>query len=139
MILISHDLSLVRYLADHVAVMYRGRLVEFGTVTEVYALPYHPYTEVLLASAKLPSAETREKLLAVEKGASALEPQVSGCNFASRCPRYLGSICDVETPPEQVSATGHRILCHIPLAELKAGQDAEATTPTRREEPSRHV
>ena len=98
--------------------MYLGRIMEQGTTGEVYAPPYHPYTEALLAA--VPVADTRvEKRRIILEGSppSALNPPAGG-PFAGRCPRKLGSICERDVPPEQVTADGHVIACHIPLTEL---------------------
>jgi len=118
LLFISHDLGLVRYLADRVVVMYLGRIVEQGTTEEVFSPPYHPYTEALLAA--VPVADTRiEKRRIILEGSvpSPLDPP-PGCPFASRCPRKLGDVCDREVPPAQDAGNGHSIACHIPLDEL---------------------
>src|SRR5262249_23714646 len=91
LVFISHDLSVVRFLADHVAVMYLGRVVEYGTVEQVYAPPYHPYTEALLSAA--PVAEVgkeRDRIILEGTIPSATKP-IPGCPFASRCPRKIGA------------------------------------------------
>ncbi len=120
LLFISHDLATVRYLADRIVVMYLGTVVEQGTTAEVFAPPYHPYTEALLSAVPLadPGYEKREILL---DGAvpSALDPP-RGCPFSTRCPRRVGPICDEQPPPRHVSATGHAITCHIPPEELAA-------------------
>ncbi|MFI5012414.1 MAG: dipeptide ABC transporter ATP-binding protein [Hyphomicrobiales bacterium] len=117
LILISHDLDLVRYAADQVVVMYLGRVMEAGTTRQVFAPPFHPYTAALLSAipAADPSIEYRRTLLSGELP-SPLDPP-RGCPFHTRCPRKLGTICETERPAEQV-ADGHRIACHIPRPEL---------------------
>ncbi len=120
LIVISHDLSLVRYLADRVVVMYLGQIMEQGRVDEVFAPPYHPYTEALLSA--VPVADPQiEKTRIVLEGAmpSPLDPP-KGCPFATRCQHKLGAICDETRPPVHARHDGHRIACHIPLAELEA-------------------
>ena len=117
---ISHDLAVVRAIADRVAVLYQGRICEVGPVAEIYAPPYHPYTETLLAAAPEPVPGARAQLLA--KDAQETEPPARGCCFQRRCPRRLGSICDEEKPPSQLAAEGHVIRCHIPLEELRESQ-----------------
>jgi peptide/nickel transport system ATP-binding protein len=119
LIFISHDLSLVRYLADRVVVMYLGQIMEQGRVEDVFSPPYHPYTEALLSA--VPVADPQiEKTKIVLEGAvpSPLDPP-KGCPFATRCQHKLGTICDEERPPVHQRADGHRIACHIPLAELE--------------------
>ncbi len=119
LIFISHDLSLVRYLADRVVVMYLGQIMEQGRVEDVFSPPYHPYTEALLSA--VPVADPQiEKTKIVLEGAmpSPLDPP-KGCPFATRCQHKLGAICDDERPPAHAREDGHRIACHIPLAELE--------------------
>ncbi|EKE78802.1 dipeptide ABC transporter ATP-binding protein [Oceanibaculum indicum] len=119
LLFISHDLSVVRYLADRIVVMYLGQIMEQGTTEEVFSPPYHPYTEALLSA--VPVADTAiEKRRIVLEGElpSALNPP-EGCPFATRCPRKLGDICDRERPPVLEPEKGHRIACHIPLDELQ--------------------
>jgi peptide/nickel transport system ATP-binding protein len=117
MLLISHDLGLVRYLAERVMVMYLGHVVEIGTTAQVFAPPYHPYTEALLSA--MPIADPRvEKARIVLEGEipSALDPP-SGCPFQTRCPRkhqVPGKLCETVFPPFVELAPGHRALCHLP-------------------------
>ncbi|MGQ0663624.1 MAG: dipeptide ABC transporter ATP-binding protein [Pseudomonadota bacterium] len=118
LVLISHDLSLVRYIADRVVVMYLGQVMESGTADQLFAPPYHPYTEALLSAVPIadPSIERKRIVLAGEIP-SALDPP-AGCPFHTRCPRKIGRICEEQKPPDQRLADGHRIACHIPAAEL---------------------
>ena len=107
---ISHDISVVAHLADRIAVMYRGRIVEEGPANEVTRQPLHPYTQALLSA--VPTLEAT----AVARVRLALEPRrgvdSKGCVFAGRCHRRVGDICDREEPPvRQVSPT-HRAACH---------------------------
>ena len=118
MLFISHDLSVVRYLADRIVVMYLGRIMEQGTTEEIFAPPYHPYTEALLAA--VPIADTRvEKRHIVLKGEipSPSNPP-TGCPFSTRCPYMIPGTCDVDLPPLRRFGDGHRILCHLDPAEL---------------------
>ena len=107
---ISHDISVVAHLADRIAVMYRGRIVEEGPANDVTRRPLHPYTQALLSA--VPTLEAT----AVARVRLALEPRrgvdSKGCVFAGRCHRRVGDICDREEPPvRQVSPT-HRAACH---------------------------
>src|SRR5439155_4706425 len=118
MVLISHDLGLVRYVADHVVVMYLGRTMEVGTVGQIFAPPYHPYTEALLSA--IPVADVRvvrRRLVLTGELPSPLDPP-RGCPFHTRCPKKLGAICEDTVPVDQELPGGHRIACHIPAAEL---------------------
>ena len=118
LIFISHDLSVVRYLADRVAVMYLGKIVEFGEVDDVFQPPYHPYTESLLSAVPIPDPDLKQKRIILEGNLPSVRNIPPGCPFATRCPRRIGEICDTTPPPERRTATGHRIVCHIPLEEL---------------------
>ena len=119
LLFISHDLSLVRYLADHIIVMYLGRIMEQGATKDVFAPPYHPYTEALLSA--VPVADHRvekEEIILEGELPSPLNPP-SGCPFSSRCPRKIGAICETELPPLRDFGDGHQVHCHIEMAELK--------------------
>ena len=115
-IFVSHDLAVVRALADRVAVLYQGRICEFGPAESVYSLPSHPYTEVLLGAVLEPDPDTAPILSAED--VVELSPQPKGCPFQRRCPRRIGGICDDVKPPAQTSGDGHVIRCHIPRDEL---------------------
>ncbi len=118
MVFISHDLSVVRYLADQVAVMYHGHVVELGDVDAVFSPPYHPYTEALLSAVPVPDPGAEQTRIPLDGAMPQGSEAIRGCPFAARCPRSLGSLCETKPPPEQVSDGGHRILCHIPLDDL---------------------
>ena len=118
MLFIAHDLSVVRFFSDYVAVMYLGKLCEVGPAEAIYAPPYHPYTEALLSAVPIPDPTAEQKHIRLSGTVpSALHPP-SGCRFHTRCPRKLGDICETEEPPCQEAGGGHRIFCHIPLEEL---------------------
>jgi peptide/nickel transport system ATP-binding protein len=119
LVFISHDLSVVRYLADNVAVMYLGHIVEFGTVEEIFSPPYHPYTEALLSAVPVPDPDLHQKRIVLEGVLPSATDLPQGCPFSTRCPRKIGEICDTTPPPEQRTESGHRILCHIPMRDLK--------------------
>ena len=113
---ISHDLAVVRYVSDRIAVLYLGRLMEVGPADRVFAGPHHPYTEALLSATPARDGTVRRVAL---KGdiPSALDPP-AGCAFHTRCPRRIGPICDDEEPPLALREDGHAIRCHLPLAEM---------------------
>ncbi len=117
LLFISHDLSIVRYLSDRVMVMYLGHVVEMGTTDQVFAPPYHPYTEALLSA--VPIADTRvQKQRIVLEGdiPSAVNPP-PGCPFQTRCrwkSQVPGGLCDREVPPVRTLEGGHQIKCHLP-------------------------
>ncbi|HEY7003954.1 MAG TPA: ABC transporter ATP-binding protein [Gaiellaceae bacterium] len=124
---ISHDLGVVRYLSDRIAVLYLGRLMELGEATTVFDPPHHPYTEALLSAVPTVSGEERTRIRLEGEIPSAAEPP-SGCVFHTRCPRFLGDICVQEEPPLAEVEPGHFMRCHIPIDELRRLQ-AEAPRP----------
>jgi peptide/nickel transport system ATP-binding protein len=135
LLFISHNLAVVGYLADTVAVIYLGQLMEVAATAHIFAPPYHPYTEALLSAIPLadPEAEQRSIRLAGDIPSPLAVP--TGCPFHTRCPRFLGDLCVQQTPPWRVdSQTGKRIFCHIPLDELVALQPRVFSL-----EPSDHV
>ena len=128
MLLITHDLPIVRFMADRVAVLYRGWLCETGPRTIIEAPPMHPYTETLMWSA-LELEGLRPRLLDLRgifspERASA-DASGPGCPFRTRCPRYLGEPCDREVPAIRDAGKGHGIACHIPVEQLGQLQSAE--------------
>jgi peptide/nickel transport system ATP-binding protein len=124
LIFISHDLSVVRYLADEVAVMYLGVVVESGRVADVFAPPFHPYTEALLSAVPVPDPDAQRTRIVLEGPLPSATDLPRGCPFTSRCPRRIGAICDETPPPVQRRPGGHRIACHIALEELAGLQGA---------------
>ena len=102
--------------------MYLGRIMEAGAAEHVFEPPWHPYTEALLSAAPtIDGARRRQRIVLSGEPPSALAPP-SGCPFHTRCHRKLGAICETERPPERMSQDGHRIVCHISLAELARSQ-----------------
>lgn len=121
MLFISHDLSVVRYIADRVVVMYLGHIVEQGTTDDIFAPPYHPYTEALLSAIPIADTSVEKKHIVLEGDIpSAMNPP-SGCPFQTRC-RYKdtvgGNLCETEVPPVQELASGHNIKCHLSNADF---------------------
>jgi len=116
---ISHDLNVVRYIADRVAVMYLGRLMEVGTSDRVFSGPNHPYTEALLSA----SPELGEdKRIRLEGEIPEPSNPPSGCVFQTRCPRKIGEICETVEPELVEAEPGWFKRCHIPVEELRAMQ-----------------
>ncbi len=130
-VFISHDLHVVRYLSDRIAVLYLGRLLEIGPAAAVFGGPHHPYTEALLSSVPtLDAHDSRARIRLSGDLPSAATPP-SGCVFHTRCPRKLGAICEQQDPPfleaggdDSTQSSAHRIRCHIPVDELRALQAA---------------
>ncbi len=117
---ISHDIGVVAHIADRIAVMYRGAIVEEGCAGEVLAPPYHPYTEALLSAVPVVGAEGRAESRIRLKGDVQSGQGTTGCRFAHRCPRHMGEICDTVAPPVREFGASHRIACHLPEDELQA-------------------
>jgi peptide/nickel transport system ATP-binding protein len=150
-VFISHDLHVVRYLSDRIAVLYVGRLLEIGPAAAVFDGPHHPYTEALLSSVPtldgLADAHTQTHDSTQSQPQPLKQPRIrlsgdlpsaaappSGCVFHTRCPRKLGAICEQQDPPfleagpsgvdhaEGGTTATHRIRCHIPVDQLRALQ-----------------
>ncbi len=120
LLFISHDLGVVRYLADRVVVMYLGQIMEQGQTEEVFAPPYHPYTEALLSAVPIADPNIEKKRIILEGQLPSVLNPPQGCPFHTRCPRKLGNICEQTPPPAVEDTEGHIIRCHIPLDELRA-------------------
>jgi peptide/nickel transport system ATP-binding protein len=120
-ILVSHDLGVVRYLADRIAVMYLGRIMEVGTTDHVFRGPHHPYTEALLSAMPSVDGAPRSRIRLQGEVPSPSNPP-SGCVFNPRCPRRIDGVCDVSEPHVVEVEAGHAMRCHIPLNELRRAQ-----------------
>ncbi|ROU04213.1 ABC transporter ATP-binding protein [Histidinibacterium lentulum] len=120
LLFISHDLSIVRYLSDRVMVMYLGHVVELGTTEQVFAPPYHPYTEALLSAVPVADTRVTKQHIVLEGDVpSAMNPP-PGCPFQTRC-RWKSKVpdnrCETEVPPQVTVAEGHQIKCWLSDAE----------------------
>jgi peptide/nickel transport system ATP-binding protein len=122
-LLISHDLGVVRYLADRIAVLYLGRIMEVGESEEIFGGPNHPYTEALLSAVPSVDGEVRARIRLDGDIPSPANPP-SGCVFHTRCHRFMANLCDVVEPPIVEASPGHLIRCHIPVEELRRLQSA---------------
>ncbi len=116
MLFISHDLAVVRSLADRVGVLFRGHLMEVGKVDDVFAPPFHPYTHSLLMA--VPGARVRQHQDTGKMPMNAPRHAGAGCAFAGRCPWQAGRICEEQSPPWQATSSSLQIRCHLPLEEL---------------------
>jgi peptide/nickel transport system ATP-binding protein len=124
-LLISHDLDVVAYLADWIAVMYLGQIVEEGSVDAVYKAPSHPYTEALISANPSINPDGGKTPIRLEGDVPSPSNIPTGCRFHTRCPRKIGAICEHHEPPWQDAGDGHLIRCHIPIDELKRLQEAQ--------------
>jgi peptide/nickel transport system ATP-binding protein len=116
---ISHDLSVVRYMADAIGVMYLGKLVETGPAGAVYSAPAHPYTRGLIDTVPVadPAAErAKEHQGVVGELPSAIAPP-SGCRFRTRCPRAQELCATTEPLLRPFTSAAHQAACHFPLRE----------------------
>ncbi|MFL5687783.1 MAG: ABC transporter ATP-binding protein, partial [Chloroflexota bacterium] len=125
-LLISHDLGVVRYLADRIAVMYLGRIMEVGDSETVFRGPNHPYTEALLSAVPNIDSEVRARILLEGEIPSPANPP-TGCVFNTRCHRAIAGLCEVTEPPLVEVEPGHQMACHIPVEELRILQRRRTT------------
>ena len=114
MLFTTHDLGVVRYIADRVAVMYLGRIIETAPRAAFFAAPRHPYTQTLLAAALSPDPAS-----GLGAGAAAIEGEPpsavnppSGCRFRTRCPHAM-PLCAAEEPQRRMIGDGHDVACHL--------------------------
>jgi peptide/nickel transport system ATP-binding protein len=120
---ISHDLDVISYLADWIAVMYLGEVMEHGPNEALLSPPWHPYTEALLKSAPVPDPKVKEERVGLEGDVPSPRNKPSGCPFHTRCPRFIGSVCVEQTPPTRTTEEGNEIRCHHSLEKLKEMQE----------------
>ncbi|GAB7037283.1 MULTISPECIES: ABC transporter ATP-binding protein [Catenuloplanes] len=128
MLFISHDLGVVRHIADRIAVMYLGQIIEIASRDDFFAGPAHPYGEALLSSVpSLGSARERIELAGELPDPAAPPP---GCTFHTRC-RYAIDRCTVEAPELREVAPGRQVRCHLPLVPLSAAPSSPAAPVTK--------
>jgi len=112
-LLITHNIAVAKYMADFVAVMYAGNIVEYGACKTVISKPRHPYTIALISSAPVPDPTTRNLLQTEIRGEvpSAIDPP-TGCKFHPRCP-FAEPLCTSTSPPLEEISPGHLVACHF--------------------------
>lgn len=110
---ISHDLSVVEFISDEVAVMYLGQIVEMGSKKDIFANPLHPYTEALLSAAPSfdPSRRQNKKRIILQGDIPSPANPPKGCRFHTRCP-YAKDVCKKEVPEYREISEGHFAMCH---------------------------
>ena len=114
---ITHDIGVVRYLADRIAVMYVGRIMEKGFTDDIFQGPVHPYTEALLSAVPSVDGEAVGRIPLTGDIPSPVNPP-SGCVFHTRCQYAMPGTCDVHEPPEVEVGPRHSILCHLPIEDM---------------------
>ena len=115
-LVISHDMAVVKYLADRIGVMYLGKLVELGSGDDIYKRPAHPYTEALIKTIPVPdpSVELAKDEVGIRGELPSPVNPPSGCRFRTRCPRAR-ELCGQEEPLLRPFGPGHVAACHFPL------------------------
>jgi oligopeptide transport system ATP-binding protein len=113
-LLISHDLSVVRYMCDRAALMYLGKIIEQGTMDQILKTPQHPYTQALLSDVPSPDPDQRmlEKVI-LESDTVSAPWSGHGCRFAPRCPAAQVAACDTIDPPLLETENGQLVACHL--------------------------
>lgn len=110
---ISHDLGVIRYMCDRVALMYLGIVVELSSVQRIFEQPLHPYTKALLSAMPEPDPEYQSEEIILEGEISTLAGRARGCRFAPRCPEVISPICHEEEPQLAEAEPGHWVACHL--------------------------
>jgi oligopeptide/dipeptide ABC transporter ATP-binding protein len=111
---ISHDLGVVEHMADRVAVMYLGRIVEIAAKEELFASPRHPYTRALISAAPLPDPTAKRERIVLEGDVPSPMTPPTGCHFHTRCP-FAVARCRMEYPPLRKYGPMHQFACHLDL------------------------
>ena len=114
-VFISHDLSVIRQIADRIAVMYLGKIVEIGDSESIYESPKHPYTAALLSAVPRPTAAAGRQRIVLSGDVPSPVAPPAACVFHPRCPRFHKGHCDVDTPELRELEPRHEAACHYPL------------------------
>lgn len=110
---IAHDLSVIHYISDRVAVMYVGKIVELAESNELFSHPLHPYTQALMAAVPAVDKAYRGERIILKGGVPSPIDPPSGCRFHPRCFRKKGKVCELDEPPLAALAAGHFVACHL--------------------------
>lgn len=125
-IFISHDMDVIRFVADWICVMYLGQIVEEGSEEQLYTPPFHPYTEALISAIPVPNPQIHSGRIRLEGELPSARNLPNGCHFHTRCPRKIGEICETVIPPLRDAGNGHLIKCHIDIKDLMRLQVKES-------------
>jgi oligopeptide/dipeptide ABC transporter ATP-binding protein len=109
---IAHDLSVVHHVSDRVAIMYLGKIVEEGPTAEIFAHPFHPYTQALMAAVPIVDKHARRQRIILEGTVPSPIDPPPGCHFHTRCFAKIGEICEQQEPAHTIVKEGHRVACH---------------------------
>jgi peptide/nickel transport system ATP-binding protein len=120
LLFISHDLGVVRYIADEVLVMYLGWICERGPADSIFAGPNHPYTTALMSAVPVPDPDDRREHVRLDGIVPSAADRPSGCAFHTRCPWKAGPVCENVKPPVREPRSGHFIECHHDIETLSA-------------------
>ena len=111
-VFVTHDLAVSRYMCDHIAIMYLGKIVEMAETEEIIENPQHPYTKALLSAVPVPDPAEKRKRIDIIGGVSAAVDPAPGCRFARRCP-YAISACTEEDPQFKETGANHFVSCYL--------------------------
>jgi peptide/nickel transport system ATP-binding protein len=111
-VFVTHDLAVSRYMCDHIAIMYLGKIVEIAETEELIHNPQHPYTKALLSAVPVPDPTEKRRRIEIIGGVPAAVDPPPGCRFANRCP-YAMDICRQEDPPVKDVGGGHLVACYL--------------------------
>jgi oligopeptide/dipeptide ABC transporter ATP-binding protein len=115
-LIITHNLPVVRHIADWLAIMYLGRIIELGPCDSIFRAPAHPYTEALVKGVPLPDPDKRRSLVSIEGEVPSLANRPAGCEFHTRC-QHAQERCRREAPEDRALSAGHQVRCHFPLTQ----------------------
>jgi oligopeptide/dipeptide ABC transporter ATP-binding protein len=110
---ISHDLAVIRYICDHVALMYMGKILEQAPVEEIFERPMHPYTQALLSAMPVADPEFQPEEIILEGEISTMGGEEGTCRFGPRCPARDSTRCRDEEPVLKELKDGHLVACHL--------------------------